>query len=89
MRGSEAVPRDILRLLLPVLAALLLAPGPAVALYNGTPAGVPTSFDCKARELAWQYGKQLPPQRGSFKSLFDGPQQRPWRWWVRRSWLLR
>ena len=33
-----------------------------------------SSFDCKARELAWQYGKQLAPQRGSFKSLFDALQ---------------
>lgn len=54
--------------------AVLAAPGPAAALYNGTPSGVPTSFDCKVRELAWQYGKKLAPQRGSFKSLFDALQ---------------
>lgn len=33
-----------------------------------------SSFDCKVRALAWRYGKQLAPHRGSFKSLFDALQ---------------
>ena len=46
----------------------------AVGTYNGTPGGVTTAFDCKVRTLAWQYGKQLAPQRQGFKSLFDALQ---------------
>jgi hypothetical protein len=56
------------------LVLALAAPAASLGLYNGTPAGVPTSFDCKARDLAWQYGKMLAPQRGEFKSLFDALQ---------------
>ena len=33
-----------------------------------------SSFDCKVRELAWEYGKGLAPHRGGFKSLFDALQ---------------
>lgn len=33
-----------------------------------------SSFDCAARILAWQYGQQLVPHRGGFKSLFDALQ---------------
>ena len=52
-----------------VLLVAAAAVGTADAMYNGTPTGVPTSFDCAVRELAWQYGKQLAPQRGHFKVL--------------------
>lgn len=31
--------------------------------------GVPASFDCKARKLAYAYGKKLLPRMGSFESL--------------------
>ncbi len=41
---------------------------------NGTPAGVPPSFDCAVRKLALDYGKKLLPERGEFKSLFDALQ---------------
>ena len=40
----------------------------------GTPEGIPSSFDCKARRAAWEYGKSLLPARGSFKSLYDALQ---------------
>eukprot|EP00039_Didymoeca_costata_P008881 m.118069 g.118069 ORF g.118069 m.118069 type:complete len:108 (-) comp14270_c0_seq2:2850-3173(-) len=45
-------------------------------LYNGTPTGITTAFDCKAREFAWNYGKHLLPARGAqgFKTLYDALQ---------------
>jgi hypothetical protein len=56
------------------LVLALCSPVLSLGLYNGTPGGVPTSFDCKARALAWEYGKHLAPHRGEFKSLFDALQ---------------
>jgi hypothetical protein len=41
---------------------------------SGTPNDVPSSADCAIRTLAWEYGKELLPQRGEFKSLFDAMQ---------------
>lgn len=32
------------------------------------------AFDCAARELAYEYGQKLMPQRGSFRTLFDSLQ---------------
>ncbi len=32
--------------------------------------GVPASFDCAMRQLAYAYGKQLAPRQGKFESLF-------------------
>ena len=32
--------------------------------------GVPASFDCGMRKLAYSYGKQLLPRMGSFESLY-------------------
>ena len=55
------------------LLLLALAPG-ASAWYNGTPTGVPPSFDCAARALAYSYGRQLAPHRGQFASLYDALQ---------------
>ena len=57
-----------------LLLVLGLAPGTSVAWYSGTPAGVPPSFDCAARALAYTYGRQLAPHRGQFKSLYDALQ---------------
>lgn len=36
--------------------------------------GVPPTFDCKARAAAYEYGKYLLPERGSFKTLFEALQ---------------
>eukprot|EP00965_Chrysotila_dentata_P056210 1864140-Pleurochrysis_carterae.AAC.2 len=41
---------------------------------GGTPPGVPIEIDCAVRTLGWNYGKQLLPERGDFKSLFDALQ---------------
>ena len=57
-----------------LLLVLGLAPGTSEAWYSGTPAGVPPSFDCAARGLAYTYGRQLAPHRGQFKSLYDALQ---------------
>eukprot|EP01084_Bolivina_argentea_P066972 122073_1 len=41
---------------------------------SGTPGGVPVSFDCAAREYAYQYGQQIQPRHGKFVGLFDALQ---------------
>jgi|EP01046_Picozoa_sp_COSAG06_P042502 hypothetical protein len=41
---------------------------------GGTPAGVPATFDCKARSAAYEYGKYLLPERGEFRTLFEALQ---------------
>ena len=40
----------------------------------GTPAAVPPLVDCAVRQLAWEYGRSLLPERGSFRTLFDALQ---------------
>ena len=40
----------------------------------GTPDGVPESFDCSLRKLAYEFGQSLRPDRGSFLSLFEALQ---------------
>ena len=40
----------------------------------GTPGGIPPSYDCKARQHAWEFGKATLPQRGEFKTLYDALQ---------------
>ena len=42
--------------------------------HSGTPMGITASFDCKAREAAWKFGKELLPSRGEFSTLFDALQ---------------
>jgi hypothetical protein len=41
---------------------------------SGTPKGVPASFDCAIRSLAWDYGKHLLPAQGTFQTLYDALQ---------------
>ena len=41
---------------------------------SGTPQKVPLSFDCAAREYAYQYGQQIQPRHGTFVDLFDALQ---------------
>ena len=58
-------------------AGLLSAPpAPPVPgmVYPGSPPGIPAAVDCGVRELAWQYGKSLLPERGEFKSLYEAMQ---------------
>jgi hypothetical protein len=49
-------------------------PGPTTFVNSGTAGGTPRSFDCASRIFAWEFGKQLQPQRGQFLSLFDALQ---------------
>ena len=42
--------------------------------HSGTPPDVPASADCAIRNTAWQFGKGLMPQRGTFKTLYDALQ---------------
>ena len=42
--------------------------------HSETPGDLPLSPDCAIRDTAWQYGKQLLPQHGKFKSLYDALQ---------------
>ena len=61
---------------LPVICFLLLIVSYSSAefVHNGSPAGISNETDCAIRELAWVYGKQLMPARGSFKTLYDALQ---------------
>ena len=57
------------------MKALLLLAGAASGMINsGTPDGVPASFDCALRALAYDYGRALRPDRGEFRTLFDALQ---------------
>ena len=40
----------------------------------GVPEGIPEDSDCLFRSLAWEYGKELLPERGDFRTLFDALQ---------------
>ena len=40
----------------------------------GTPHNVPTAVDCAVRKLAYDYGRHLLPERGSFGTLFEALQ---------------
>ena len=60
-------------------ALLLLLPGAGVALGSpfvngGSPPGVEFGTDCTLRQLAWEYGKKLAPQKGQYAELFDAMQ---------------
>jgi hypothetical protein len=58
-----------------MLAAIGLRTFSHGAFHNaGTPLDIPHSFDCAARQAAWQYGKATLPRRGDFKTLFDALQ---------------
>lgn len=59
-----------LRVLLPV-APIALG---SRMIHSGTPSDVPHATDCAIRKAAWEYGKTLHPERGSFKTLFDALQ---------------
>jgi hypothetical protein len=48
--------------------------GPPTFVNSGTAGGTPHEFDCASRAYAWEYGKQLRPERGKFRSLFDALQ---------------
>ena len=61
-------------LLLLLLAIPVTGGGGASFVHSGTPAGVPPDSDCAIRNLAYEYGKKLMPERGDFKSLFDALQ---------------
>ena len=41
---------------------------------SGSPANVPSAVDCAVRNLAYEYGKKLLPERGTFRTLFDSMQ---------------
>ena len=53
------------------LTLLLLAGAASGMINSGTPDGVPASFDCALRSLAYDYGRALLPGRGTFRTLFD------------------
>ena len=58
-----------------VLASIMLAAAHAATMvHSGTPPDVPASSDCAIRHIAWQYGRELLPNRGDFKTLFDALQ---------------
>ena len=51
------------------------ATGPGTGMPNpGTPQNVPADVDCEVRKLAYEYGKHLLPERGSFRTLFEALQ---------------
>jgi len=54
-------------------AALWLLPC-AAWINPGTPNGVPPSFDCEVRKLAWEYSKLLRPDKQNFRSVFEALQ---------------
>ena len=62
------------------LAAILLQTGSNQKAYayamphSGSPGEISADTDCTIRQLAWEYGKHLKPERGDFKSLFDALQ---------------
>lgn len=58
----------------PVVLSLIVGGASAGFINSGTPAGVPVTSDCALRQLAWEYGKSLRPDRGDFTSLFDALQ---------------
>eukprot|EP01084_Bolivina_argentea_P051380 94510_1 len=41
---------------------------------EGTPGGVPYSFDCAVRKYAYEYGMSMQPRHGKFVELFDALQ---------------
>ena len=49
---------------------MLLAVISTITLGWAPPYGVPTSFDCETRKLAYIFGRELVPRRGSFESLW-------------------
>ena len=64
-------------LLSSVMATMLVAPllsSVMASPLSGSPQSVPTDVDCGLRHLAYQYGQNLLPERGSFRSLFDALQ---------------
>ena len=55
-------------------AYLLAGSAAAEFFHSGSPANIAASTDCAIRELAWEYGKKLRPDRGDFSTLFDALQ---------------
>mmetsp|Transcript_20004 Transcript_20004/g.27525 ORF Transcript_20004/g.27525 Transcript_20004/m.27525 type:complete len:912 (+) Transcript_20004:97-2832(+) len=41
---------------------------------SGSPTDIQEGFDCAARQFAYEYGQQLLPSRGDFRTLFDALQ---------------
>jgi hypothetical protein len=46
----------------------------ATMVNSGTPLGVPADADCAVRELAYDFGRSLKPERGGFRTLYDALQ---------------
>ena len=49
-------------------------PPPRAHSSAGTPDGMSASFDCEARNYAWEFGKATLPRHGTFKTLYDALQ---------------
>jgi hypothetical protein len=64
-----------------VVVGVALAAGAAAAIGDapafinpGTPNGITQEFDCRVRQAAYTYGKQLLPKQGGFARLYDALQ---------------
>ena len=57
-----------------LLLALVASSGTAALIHSGSPTNISPATDCAIREAAWEYGKNLMPSRGSFKTLYDALQ---------------
>lgn len=55
-------------------AALVVEAHVPGMIQPGTPDGVPASFDCAMRKLAYEYGQKTLPRRGEFRTLFEALQ---------------
>jgi hypothetical protein len=55
------------------LSSWLSASGMRNFTFSGSDA-IPQASDCAVRTAAWQYGRKLQPQKGSFRTLFDALQ---------------
>merc|ERR1711865_533576 len=69
--GSRSISMKLILLLLTTLT-FAMASWPSKLHPDGSvrDTGVPATFDCAMRKLAYKYGKQLIPRMGSFESLY-------------------
>ncbi len=51
--------------------ARLNGPGPPLPMAGSTPVTIDQNIDCAVKELAWEFAKNLQPQRGDFKAVYD------------------